>query len=89
MQTAPNRTVPEARNEATSDISRLPRKKPGLATLSQRKTTTNTPNIITDRCPWTESGHRKRRSRRTPVGVTKERARKPETSAVTATALLG
>src|ERR1700719_3946605 len=68
MSTAPNRTGPEARNEATSDISRLRKKKLGLATLSRRKPTTNTPNTITDRCPGAEKGHRKRETLRLHAG---------------------
>jgi hypothetical protein len=60
MPTAPNRTVLEARNETTSDISRWPKKKPGPEMSSGRRTTTNTPNIITDRCLGTEKGHRRR-----------------------------
>jgi hypothetical protein len=59
MATARTRTVPEARNEATSDISRLPKKKPGPEMSSGRRTITNTLNIITDRCLGTgESIHK-------------------------------
>jgi hypothetical protein len=63
MTTVPNRAVLEVRDEATSDISRWPKKRSGAATLSRRKITTNTLNIITDRYPKTEEAHRSRRSR--------------------------
>jgi hypothetical protein len=57
MLTAPSRTVSEARNETTSDISRLPKKKPVPGMSSGRRTTTNTPNTIIDRCSGTEKRH--------------------------------
>jgi hypothetical protein len=60
MQTARSRTVSEPRDETTSAISRLPKKKPGLVMLWPRKTITNTRNIITERCPEIETGHRRR-----------------------------
>jgi hypothetical protein len=60
MPTAPIRTVSKARNETTRDISRLLKKKRGLVILWRRKTTTNTRNIITDRCPGVETGLGKR-----------------------------
>jgi DNA polymerase I-like protein with 3'-5' exonuclease and polymerase domains len=60
MPPAPARTFWQARNETTSDISRLPKKKPGPGTSSRRRTTTNTPNTIIDRCRETESGHHRR-----------------------------
>jgi hypothetical protein len=61
---APARTFWQARNETTSDISRLPKKKPGRGTPSRRRTTINMPNTITDRCRETETGHRRRIMRR-------------------------
>ena len=60
MPTAPSWTISEARYETTSDISRLPKRKPGLVILLRRRTTTNTPNTTTDRCLKTETGHRRR-----------------------------
>jgi hypothetical protein len=66
-----NRTVSEARDKATSDISRWPKKRSGAATLSRRKITTDTLNIITDRCLGTEEAHRSRRSRLSTLAVRK------------------
>ena len=57
---APARTFWQARNETTSDILRLPKKKPAPETLSERRTTTSTPNISTGRCRETETGHHRR-----------------------------
>ena len=56
---APARTFWQARNETTSDISRLPKKKPVPGMLSRRRTTINMPNTITDQCRETETGHRR------------------------------
>jgi hypothetical protein len=67
MPVPPNQTVLKARNEATSDISSWPRKRSDAATSSRRKTTTNTPNIITDRCPRTDEPHPSRRFRLVPT----------------------
>jgi hypothetical protein len=61
---APTRTFWQARKETMSDISRLPKKKPGRGTSSRRRTTINMPNTITDRCRETETGHRRRILRR-------------------------
>jgi hypothetical protein len=59
ISAAPTRMSRQARNETTSDISRLPKKKPGLVMLWRLKTTTNTPSIIIDRCPGIDTGLRR------------------------------
>ena len=59
MCPAPNRRALTTRKETMSGIWRSPKLKPKAATPSGQKTTTSTPNIISDRCPRTEERHRR------------------------------
>src|ERR1035437_11105364 len=55
---APSRRALKTRKETMSGISRSPVLKPKPATRSGQRTTTSTPNIISDRCPRTQKRHR-------------------------------
>ena len=61
MLLAPNRTALPTREETMNGILRSPKLKPKAATQSGQKTTTSTPNIISDRCPRTEERHKRHR----------------------------
>src|SRR5436190_4694181 len=61
MPPAPNRTDLTTREETMNGIWRSPKLKPKPATQSRQKTTTSTPNIISDRCPRTEERHKRLR----------------------------
>jgi hypothetical protein len=54
MPPAPNRTALTTRDETMNGIWRSPKLKFKAETRSGQKTTTSTPNIISDRCPRTE-----------------------------------
>jgi hypothetical protein len=56
---APNRGTLKTRKETMSDIWRSHAPKPYPATRSGQRTTTSTPNIITDRCPRNRKPHRR------------------------------
>ena len=51
------------REEIMSGIWLWPKPKPGPAMGSGRRTTTSTPNIISERCPQTQARHKVRRPR--------------------------
>jgi hypothetical protein len=55
---APNRRALKTRKETTSGIWHWREPRPSAATPSGLRTTTNTPNIISDRCLWTRKRHR-------------------------------
>ena len=54
MRSVPNRTALTTREETMNGIWRSPKLKPKAEIQSGQKTTTSTPNIISDRCPRIE-----------------------------------
>ena len=60
MRSVPNRTALTAREETMNGIWRSPKQKPKPEIQSEQKTTTSTPNIISDRCPRLSLSHNDR-----------------------------
>jgi hypothetical protein len=56
---APSRRALKTRKETMNGIWRSPERKPKTATRSGQRTTTSTPNIISDRCPRIQKGRKK------------------------------
>jgi hypothetical protein len=56
---APSRIAPKTRKETMNGVWRSPVLKPKSVTRSGQRITTNTPNIISDRCAGTKNGRKR------------------------------